>query len=360
MAFGKKEDEDFEEEELEEVKVRKRPRTKDFKDLKPENRKRRKEPKKPWGRKERLFILFIVMTFSLISAFFTLTSRSWKLPGLPRLNFKLPKIGLPLLSEERIIIEGRKKEREISNKVVSRFNEITKGLSGVYGFYVIDLERDFSYGFNEEEVFEPASLNKLPVMLGLFMGFETGNFDPETEYVLKKSDKLSGSGSLRSKPEGFVLSYRELIRYMGKESDNTAYNIAKNILGKERIEKIVRFVGMERTTVLGDKQKTTPKDIAIFFKKLYLRELLGDDFREEFLEYLTKTSYENYLAAGVPEDVRVAHKFGKELHVINDAGIVFSKKPYIVVIMSKGIVEKEADIAFPLISKVIFEEENVE
>ena len=57
------------------------------------------------------------------------------------------------------------------------------------------------------------------------------------------------------------------------------------------------------------------------------------------------------------ENIKVAHKYGRELHIVNDAGIVFSQKPYVVVIMSKGVVDEEADQAFPQLSKIIYEAE---
>ncbi|MCJ7656648.1 MAG: hypothetical protein MUO55_02565, partial [Candidatus Atribacteria bacterium] len=45
----------------EQRKTRRRFSDRSFKDLQPENRKKRKEPKKPWGKKERLFILLVIL-----------------------------------------------------------------------------------------------------------------------------------------------------------------------------------------------------------------------------------------------------------------------------------------------------------
>jgi beta-lactamase class A len=357
--FGKKrvEEEEYESDELEERSLRRKPRSKDFKDLKPENRKKRKEPKKPWGKKERLFVLLVILATAGISAFLALSSRSWKLPGFPQLSFKIPAPSFPFLGEETIIIEGKKQDKEKAGKIISEFKNATENLSGVYGFYVIKLESGFSYGANEIEEFEPASLNKLPVMLGLYMEAEAKNLDLNTKYTLKNADKLSGSGSLNSKPAGTVLTYRDLIRYMGKESDNTAVNIARRILGQEKIEEIVRELGMSDTVVVGNNQKTTPKDIATFFQRLSWGGLISDESKDELLEFMTNTIYEDHLVAGVDENIKVAHKYGRELHIVNDAGIVFSQKPYVVVIMSKGVVDEEADSIFPQLSKIIYEAE---
>jgi beta-lactamase class A len=355
--FGNKnrDDEEYEDDDLARKPLRRKPKNKDFRDLSPENRKKRKEPKKPWGKKERLFVLLVIFLTAGTSAVLALSSRSWKLPGLPRLSIQIPRISLPFLGEETIIIEGDKEDKEASEKVISGFNELTKNLSGVYGFYVIDLESSYSYGVNEKDEFEPASLNKLPVILGLYMEAESGNLDLNSKYTLRNSDKLPGSGSLYSKPAGTILTYRDLIRHMGKESDNTAFNIARRFLGQEKIENVVRALGMENTVVLGNSQKTTPYDIGAFFQRLYLGGLISDDSKNELLDFMTYTLYEGHLTAGVPNEVRVAHKYGRELHIVNDAGIVFSEKPYVVVVMSKGIVEKEADQIFSQLSKIIYE-----
>lgn len=357
--FRKKEEEGYEEDEIEEKPLRKKLKAKDFKDLKPENRKKRKEPKKPWGKKERFFVLFVLLVTVGLSGFLALSSRSWKLPGLPRLNFKLSNFVLPFMGEETIIIEGRKKDKKASEGIITEFKRMTKDVSGIYGLYIIDLTSGYAYGVNENEEFEPASLNKLPVILGLYMESEAGNLNLNEKYTLRSSDKITGSGSLYSKPAGTLLTYRDLIRYMGKESDNTAFNVTRRFLGKEKIESVIEAIGMESTFITGDKQRTTPKDIGIFFQRLWWGGLISDVSKNELLGFLTDTFYENHLAAGIPSEVQIAHKYGRELHVVNDGGIVFAKNPYIAVIMSKGIVEKEADDLFPLLSQIIYQGEAV-
>jgi beta-lactamase class A len=69
---------------------------------------------------------------------------------------------------------------------------------------------------------------------------------------------------------------------------------------------------------------------------------------------LTGTIWEDRIPAGVPEGIRVSHKVGTEIGVLADAGIVFAPKPYVLVIMSKDVLEKEAKQALPEISRVIW------
>ncbi len=65
MALFRKKDPDIEEEDnLEEG----RKITKNLRDLKPENKKKRKEPPKPWGKRERIVVLTILIATTIISA----------------------------------------------------------------------------------------------------------------------------------------------------------------------------------------------------------------------------------------------------------------------------------------------------
>ncbi|RLC31947.1 hypothetical protein DRH13_02335, partial [Candidatus Woesebacteria bacterium] len=314
------------------------------------SRRKKKDPE-PWGKKERYLVFCVLIATILVSIILAFSARSWKLPGLP-------KISLPSFWSGTIVIEKDKAELdEIAIETISSFKEKTKNLSGVYGFYVIRLNSGVSYGVNERDIFEPASLNKLPVILAMYIKAEKGDIDLETTYTLKDSDKVAGSGSLYGKPEGYELTYRELLKYMGKESDNTAANIARSILGEEDIRQAISTIGMDNTVVIGEDQETTPYDIGLFFEKLWEGDIVSKKHRDEILEYLTDTIYEEWLAAGIPSDTDVAHKYGREVHVVNDAGIIFTDEPFILVLLSKGIVEREADQVFPELSRVIYRQE---
>ena len=314
------------------------------------SRRKKKDPG-PWGKKERSLVFYVLFATILASVILAFSARSWKMPGLPRISF-------PSFRSGTIIIEKDKTELdEVAIETISSFKDKTKSLSGVYGFYVIRLNSGVSYGVNESDIFEPASLNKLPVMLAMYIEAENGNIDLETTYVLKDTDKVSGSGSLYGKPEGYELTYRDILSYMGKESDNTAANIARNILDKEKIEQAIDIAGMDNTVVVGEDQESTPHDIGTFFEKLWEGNVISKKYRDEMLGYLTDTIYEEWLAAGIPSSTDVAHKYGREIHVVNDAGIVFADEPFVLVLLSKGVVEREADQVFPELSKAIYNQE---
>lgn len=314
--FNRKKEEDYDEE-LEEQEI---PRRK-FRDLNPENRKTRKEPLKPWGMKERLIILVVLLVTVLTSGILALTARNFKLPKIPALKISSVTSLNPF--KEQVIIVGNKGSKISQEKIENTkrlFKEATNNYSGIYAFYIYDINGDYYYGLNYQEVMQAASLIKLPVM-----------------YLAMKNDED-----------------RTLIESMGKRSDNNAYNKMVGILGRENVNKTILDLGMSRTSL--SENTTTPEEIGIFFKKLYGNELLDESKTKELEGYMTDTIFEDWLRPGIPSDITLVHKYGREDHVINDAGIVMSDKPFVVVIMTDGIIETEAVDLFPKLSNLLYTE----
>src|SRR3990167_9635571 len=331
MSIFRRRDNDYDddydkEEDLEEV-----PRYRRIRDLKPENKRKRKEPPRPWGKKERLLILFLFLATIITSAVLALQARGWKLPNLPRLKVSIPSFNF--FGEETIVIGEDSEARRKARKAEEFFNEKTKALSGVYSLYVLRLGDVSSYGVNEDKILQAASLIKLPVIAAVYMEAEAGNLD------------------LEETPNGQKRTYQELITAMGAVSDNEAFSIVRGALGDASIDEVIEKLGMQDTSLAEN--ETTPKEIGMFFQKLWNGEIVGAAFKADFLDSLTETIYEDWIAAGITE-VPVAHKYGREVHVVNDAGIILSEPPFILVIMTEGVIEKEADEVIPELAAGIY------
>jgi len=270
--------------------------------------KPKREPPKVWGKKERLFVLIILFGTALVSGLMALASRDYKLPGW---SLSLPK-------RETIVI-GSKNDRsaqinaEKEKQIIKGFDQMTKNLSGVYAFYLVDLKSGLAFGVGENEVMQAASLIKLPLML----------------YSYGRVDEAK-------------------IEAMGKRSDNNVFRELVAKFGKATIQSYINGLGMEKTSL--EKNETTPKEIGNLFARLY------QDKDEKILTALTDTIFEDWIAKGVPEEVRVAHKYGRETGVVNDAGIIYSENPFVLVIMTQGVNELEADKVIPDLAKMIYSE----
>lgn len=291
----------------------------DFKvrDLKPEHKKRRKEPALPWGRKERLFVLSLLLITVIVSVLFSVSSGNFEIPRLPSFNLDSIFKGETIIIGDKKAVEKAVRDKK-AEEIISEFKSKTSSLKGTYAFEVIDLSDEFEFGVNQDNVMQAASLIKLPLML----------------YVQGKVDD--------SKLEA-----------MGKRSDNNVFKELVTKFGKATVQGYLDSLGMKNTSL--EENSTTPSEIGDIFLKLYKNK------DEKILGYLTDTIFENWIKKGVGEDVRVAHKYGREVGVVNDAGIIYSKNPFILVIMTQGVDEIEADRLIPELAKMIYlgREENL-
>ena len=216
----------------------------------------------------------------------------------------------------------------------------------------MNLEKKEVVSIREKESFPAASLIKLPIVYTLYQQAQEGKINLEEKYILREEDKVGGAGSLYQKEAGAVYSYRELARLCGKQSDNTAAAILEKVLGAEAIEATIRRLGMENTSF--SRRQTTPEDIALFWQELWEGDL-KEEYREEILNSLTETIFEEQIPAALPAKVRVAHKVGIDEGILHDAGIIFQDPPFILVLMSKNNNREEAQEAFILLTKALLE-----
>jgi beta-lactamase class A len=243
-----------------------------------------------------------------------------------------------------------------AQEVIKEINNLTSKLTGSYGLNVYNLTTKTSFGISENQTFSAASLMKMPLIITLYKNVESGKIDLQNKYILRAADKRGGAGSMYYKPAGTVYTYQKMVELMGQLSDNTAFNVFRNLLGDEQIQKTINDLGMSKTNFTDF--ETTPADMGILFRKLYSGSIVTRDHRDEILGYLTKTFDESRIPAGVPVGIRVAHKVGTDIGVASDGGIVFASKPYVVVIMSDKILTAEANTVLPKISSSVWEFEN--
>lgn len=296
-------------------------------------RKKKEESYKPWGKKERLVVFGILVLIPILSVFF-----------LIRYNRDNTSEVLGTQTLERTFDIS-----VLKNNLISE----TRGLKGSYGIWFQTIDGSYSFGINEKNQFDGASLFKLPLMILYYEKVDSGDIDPSTTYTLKYSDAAAGAGTLASMQPGTQISYRDIIEAMGKNSDNTGFSIMLNVLGASSSEFVSHQIGMENTDYSNS--LTTPYDIGLLFYKLNNRNIISSNSKKELLLFLTDNSHENLISAGVPSSVTVVHKYGADDGELNDAGIIFSSKPYILVVLSKDVDQHEAQMEVVKISKLVYD-----
>jgi beta-lactamase class A len=199
------------------------------------------------------------------------------------------------------------------------------------------------FGINENGKFDPGSLIKVPIMLAYLKEAETNPsiLDDKLYYNPQNNDALPNALPAQL-PVG-TYSASKLLEEMIIDSDN----VAKDILSNHLTDKAIQDVFDEtNSNFLQDPTGTiSPKQYIIILSRIYSATYLDRYYSNYAMGLLTKTTFKDALAAGVPANVKVAHKYGErgvyednvlsavELH---DCGLVYADTPYYICVMTKG------------------------
>lgn len=261
----------------------------------------------------------------------------------------------------RVLSTGRSPEALDPGVLERRLRGIAEAHGGKYGVVVFDPSSGESVSIAANETFGAASIGKLPALITLYKAAAQGDIDLDEEISILPSDVQSyGSGVLHTYPLGTSISLRECAYLLVNESDNTAWVMLERYLGKPEIQSQLARLGARDTDYAG--RTTTPNDVLLMLQSIADPSFTSDRLSGEMLTAMTDTYLEDRIPAGLPPDVRAAHKTGSYVSSyassFGDAGIVFldEQRRYYIVILSDGApLEADARAAMREMSHAAYE-----
>lgn len=214
------------------------------------------------------------------------------------------------------------RHKKTSDDLAQKVNDVIGETLSDYSVYVEDYTSNFTMAISETEIFTAASVNKVPILAALYYEAQNGSVDLDQIITLQKEEIQDyGTGSMRYDEPGTTYSIKTLARLMIKQSDNTAaYILANEIIGFEKLQSLVNLWGLSQTDMVNN--KTSNKDMAIMFRKLYEEKIANHAYTQEMLSFLKDTDFETRLPAKLPDGVTVYHKIGTETGKIHDVGVI--------------------------------------
>ena len=208
--------------------------------------------------------------------------------------------------------------------------------------------------------FHAASTMKLPVMIALFQQVATGLLrldDPVlvtnqfhsivdgSVYELSASEDSDGE---TYKAIGKPMTLRALCEAMITVSSNLAANNLIERLGARTIQATVDRLGAGGMQVLrgvedqkafdaGKNNTTNAAGLATLLTKLGRGEVLSPEASAEMIGVLRRQKLNDAIPAGLPAGTVIAHKTGTITRIHHDAGIVYGPRPYVLVVLVRGI-----------------------
>lgn len=271
----------------------------------------------------------------------------------------------PLLECEVFKDQGFKTLKSFKYQVEELLQEyVDAGVLTEGSVYFRDLNNGLWFGSNVELAYHPASLLKVPIMIGYFKLAEKnpallakkllyqGDFD---------STRLQGIEPSKVLIPGRSYPVEELIERMITLSDNNAAQLLVNNIDPRELDKVLQDLDVN---VNPDDQEhmITMHAYSGFFRVLYNASYLNREFSEKALQILTRTEFTAGLRAGLPPGQLAATKFGesgvapdRDIVQLHEVGIVYYPgRPYLLGIMTRG--KRGGDFAAVLrdISRLVY------
>lgn len=228
------------------------------------------------------------------------------------------------------------------------------------------------------KTFHAASTMKVPVMIELFRQAEAGMLSLDDAIPVTNTFKSIVDGSPYElsatedsdgevyKAIGKTMTLRQLITASIIVSSNLATNILIEKLGPENVRNTVAALGGDGMVVLrgvedqkafdkGLSNATTAKALMVLLEKIARGQAVSRAASRGMSDILRMQQFNDAIPAGVPAGIPVGHKTGSITRINHDAAIVYAEKPYVLVVLTRGIEDgKKSSALIASISKVIY------
>jgi len=257
-----------------------------------------------------------------------------------------------------------KELRPFKHKVAGLIDErIKTGRASHISVYFRDLDNGPLFGFDEKEKFSPASLLKVPLLLAALRRAAREQALLELRLRYKPEDIVDATIPEDTLDYSREYTLDELLRAMIAHSDNNAAVLVRRAVGPAEMDEVYRDLGIAIPKVRGPGDSMTVREYATFFRILYNAAYLDRDRSQKALEYLAASDYKAGLAAGVPPETVIAHKYGERsfpggpIRQLHDCGIVYFKpKPYLLCVMTRGTDVSELTGVIRDVSRLVYAE----
>ncbi len=199
--------------------------------------------------------------------------------------------------------------------------------------------------YNADEPMVAASVIKLFVLAEAFRQMEAGILDRNAFVTVRKEKCCPSCGALTYMHEGLTVTVEDLYTLMIILSDNTATNYMIDLCGMERINQGIRALGFTKTALnrkLFDSEKAakgieniiTAGEVAEFLARLAQGKLISPAADAEMVRILKNQRLNGkipFFIHALPDHADIAHKTGEDDGITHDAGIIFTKEPFVLV-----------------------------
>lgn len=229
--------------------------------------------------------------------------------------------------------------------------EIAADYPGRLSVVAVDLTSGSRYEFRPSDPYLPASTFKLPVTLCVLEEIAAGSLAWDTPVTYTQEDaEPVGAGGFATSPIGSKWSVRNLVDRSIISSNNVAVKMLARTLTWDGLLNCTTEIGGPVTRTEDGSTPVTASYEAAWWMHLWRTSQERPELAEELLRPLRQVTYYGRIQAGTPRPDLVTHKFGTYAGYDHDGAIVWAERPYILVVMTHGSSEYQADVAIERIA----------
>jgi beta-lactamase class A len=226
------------------------------------------------------------------------------------------------------------------------------------------LDGKSEYYLHADDSFHAASTMKIPVMIELFHQVREGKLHFDDPLVIRNEFHSMADGSVYKldpaddsetdlyKAEGQTRNLRQLCDLMITVSSNLATNLMIEKLGVENIRATVHSLDADSMHVLrgvednkafdkGLNNTTTARGLLQLLTAIAKGKAIDADSSLQMVQILEQQKFNQGIPSGLPAGIRVAHKTGDITKIHHDAAIVYATKPFVLVILVRGVEDEK-------------------
>ena len=246
----------------------------------------------------------------------------------------------------------KEKQQALWSKLTDRIAEIDRGLDGVMGVAIRDLNSGETFLLHGDDVFPQASSIKIAVLAELYHQEQRGRRGESGVarladlYTMRAEDLVPDSSIMGGLTPGVSrITNRDLATMMVAVSDNSATNVLIDRVGMTNVEHTLASLGLKNTHLQrkmmdlaaareGRENISTPREMMTLLEAIYRNKLFDKELTADFFKLLSTTK-DSSIPKLLPSDVTIANKPGELEAVRNDSGIIFvPNRPFILCVMT--------------------------
>jgi beta-lactamase class A len=209
---------------------------------------------------------------------------------------------------------------------------------------------------------------KVPIMIELFRQAQEGTLSLDDPLLVRNQFHSIVDGSVYQlsvgddsdadvySHVGTTMTLRELCEAMITVSSNFAANLLIERVGAENVRATMHRLGADGMVVLrgvedqkafdkGMNNETTARALEVLLLKIARGEAVSPKADAEMAAILKRQKFNDAIPAGLPAGTPVGHKTGSITRIHHDAAIVYGPRPYVLVVLVRGIADQKVSAA---------------